>query len=1140
MTRVLLAVAVLLFAFGAGAQTAADPGAAPAAGELPSLPVTLPDTAAFEGKTVTAVRAKLEGLLWTKPPVLQAPKVGAPFALAAARAELMRLLQGGGFSGGSLELEAKPGGVDVVFRLVPARLVRRIMFKGNDLGDDAVRRAAGLVDVRDVTEKSLEDARKRVREYFLLRGFPQAKVDVATIETDVPLVVLVQVTISAGPPSIVQRRVFAGLPPWDPNALALAQGYAVGSGDRADQEALDLADRTLTTALRGAGFPSATVSHALVPEGGGVALTVQVAAGSKVVPSFEGNVVFDREGILDVLDLENESDRSPLRLASKIEGAYRRLGYLDVLVETDLLGKPTDAQRTLLFRIREGDLVTVEKRLYPCLGGALSATRIDEEIDSFLDEDLAGEGFGDASGKPVDSTMGKSGDVASGARPKPHVPTARSIFVAETYDRAREHLVELYRSEGYMFVEIGEVGLLRAGCAKGSMPGPTGCKPTPLPKLDEKMLCLHDPNQLPLPVPPLDKKSACVADPLIGRECAPTVTVVLPINPGPRSFLWDVVFEGTHAASPAQLGKSKITGSHLRMGDPLSLRDIEAARKAIVDYYRDEGYWFVNVRVTFDYSTDKSRARVRFVINEGEQVVIEKIFVEGERHTLESLIRARLLIEEGGIYRAKLVRESQDRLVKLGVFQSVSIGLVNPNIPAKRKSVIINVVERPRQHFDYKIGYGLAEGFRFNGEYGYANIGGYAATLNVRLRMSYQPFLGCDTDNPGSCKLYDPVVVRRWSDETQVNGLRRYPRRASIGVTLPHTPIFGATVRTTLELVNILDLRRDFVLDKYSPILTFTYSPWQPLTLTFGGDLEYNSFRTFDSRTVEDILSGPTGGALAPLLRVPAGDTGVAAVNSTVTFDFRDNKLGATKNGYVSLSTEYVRSIVTAKNGPRQDFLHVFGGAGVYYKLGFLPKKPVLAFELRGGGNFNVGSCYGVGESAAARAVCDTYPDRLYYLGGVETNRGFFPGQLLPQDSIDQLLANPNAQLGAVACEEYPTDSAGRRMNVNAGVAEATGNSCGVQLGAIAPRGGNVFINPRLEMRVGAFRWGGFVVFVDASNAWRDRTQFRPWRLRYSVGPGISVDTPVGPVALDVGFNLTRYPQFGEPLAVFNFSIGRF
>jgi outer membrane protein insertion porin family len=1120
--RIILALVLVLLASGAGAQTT-NVAPAPGAADLPVIPDTLPDLSAHEGKTIVDVRAKIDGLIWTKPPALTAPKVGEAFALQRARTELRRLLEGGGFASGAVEVNGVSGGVEVVFRLVPARFVRRVVIKGNQLADDDVRRAGGLVDIRDITEKGLENASQKIRAYYVLRGFPKARVEISTIETDLPLVVVVQVSIEAGAALEVDRRVFSGLPTWDAAALEAAKTYGIATGDRLDEEALDIADRNLTNALRAIGFPNAVVSHSSAPTGDkstGVVLTVAVIAGSKWIPDFEGNALFDREGLLEILDLKNEADRSPLRLANKIEGAYRRRGRYDVQVEPELLGSPNDAKRTLRFRIHEGGIVTVAKRVYPCLTGAISPKQVDEEIDSFLDEELAGEGFGDANTQPVDATL-KSGDVSSGARPSPDMPKARAIFVPEIYDKAREHLIELFRSEGFMFVEIGEIGVLRGRCGKGSGPGAAGCKAMATPAIDESKLCLFDPNRLPLPPPLVDKKLACSADPSKGHECAPELTVVLPINPGPRSYLWDVHFDGTKGVAPATLMGSKVAGSVLRMGDPLSLKDTEAARKAIVEFYRDEGYAFVNVRVTFEYSSDKSRARVRFLVSEGEQVVIDKIYVEGEKRTLESLIKDRLLIKEGGIYRAKLVRESNDRLVKLGVFQSVAITMVNPTIPAKRKSVVVTVRERPRQHFDYRLGASTGEGARFLGEYGFGNIGGYAVSLDLRIRASYQFFPLSDCPSKDDCSggpLYETELVRRWKHQTK--GADRFPRRLSAGLTFPHTPILGADVRTTVEAINVLDLRRDFILNKLIPVaVTMTYTPWQPLTMVFGADLEFNNFQTYAGTSQKTIVqSNPS--LFGTLLRVPEGNTGVAAFSVTTTFDFRDSRLAATKNGYVSLGTELVRGIRREAGQPKQDFVHIVAGAAGYVQLPFIWKKPVLAFEVRGGFNQNVLNCSGISDTA----VCDTYPDRLFYIGGLETNRGFFPGQMLPQDSIDQFSDAASIRNACRDEKDQPLPEA----------------DCSNTLIAIAPRGGNVFIAPRVELRVAAFSWGGFAIFLDAANTWRDKSKFKPWILRYSVGPGLSIDTPVGPVALDFGFNLSRYAAFGEPVAVFNFSIGRF
>jgi outer membrane protein insertion porin family len=1110
--------------------------------EVPEIPQKLPSGAAYEGKPVVAVRSKVVGVIWTKPPQLTYPKVGDKLSLAKATEQLRLLLGSGGFATGELAVGDEGNGVSVVYELVPARFVRRVVLIGNILADDEVRRASGLADVADVTEKSLDRARTDIRALYAKRGYPEALVEVSTIETDQPLTVIVNVRIDAQRSLDVTSRTFVGLPTWDPGAMRAAQDYSVRVGDRADEESLDTADRNLTSALRGGGFPNAAVTHAITPadNGTGAEITITIVTGAKIVMLFEGNVVYDDQGLLDILDLKTEADRSSLHLSSKISDAYVRRGYLDVEVIAELLGDVADAQRTMRFRIQEGERVAVEQRVYPCLRGALDAKRLNTEIDSYLDEEVSGEGFGDVDPAVADRTILSSGsNVETGARPYPNVPDPKSVYDPEIYDRAVEHLGDLFRSEGYIFAQISPPTVLRAGCAKGSKPG--ACLVLPLPPLPD--VCRSDLEQLPMEATPIPKSFTCVPEPSKGKMCAPTVTIVIPVNPGPRSILWDVAFDGTKGLSPALLGGPKVAGQALRLGQPLSLQDVEQARKAVLEWYRDEGYAFAAVRATLEYSPDKSRARVRFIVVEGELVLIDNIYVEGHKKTLESLIRARLLISRDGVYHQNLVEQSQERLAQLGVFSSVSIGLINPTIPAKRKNVIVTVVERPAQHVEVRPGFSTGEGLRYYSEYGYSNLFGYAVSLDFRLKISYQPFLGCrqqgvndrgeKTYNCGTSSFYDADVVRRWNT---LDGLDRFPRRISLGVTLPHSPIFGATVRTSLELVNSLDLFRDFKLDRYTPILTFTYNPVRWFTAIFAGDLEYNKFLLFDKQQLNVFLNSKP--QFSALLRVPDGNTGVAATRATFTFDWRDNRLGATKNGFVSLTNEYVRSIVQPDDivdtgsgvnvlvkPPRQEFLHITGATGVYFKIDELPKKPVLAIELAAGGNFNVFGCSNAGETVVPQSgggqqsykICDTYPDRRFYLGGVDSNRGFLPGQMLAQDVIDDIRGNtsdPNIESAVIG----------------------------------APRGGNVFINPRIELRVPAFKWGGFVIFLDAANTWADKSRFlrdrdgrfAPWRLRYSIGPGLSIDTPVGPIALDLGFNLSRYELFNEPPVAFNFSIGRF
>ncbi len=51
---------------------------------------------------------------------------------------------------------------------------------------------------------------------------------------------------------------------------------------------------------------------------------------------------------------------------------------------------------------------------------------------------------------------------------------------------------------------------------------------------------------------------------------------------------------------------------------------------------------------------------------------------------------------------------------------------------------------------------------------------------------------------------------------------------------------------------------------------------------------------------------------------------------------------------------------------------------------------------------------------------------------------------------------------------------------------------------------------------------------------------YKPFDLRPVAGLGVRYVTPVGPLALDVGFNLTPDEQLNEPIFAVQFSVGVF
>jgi outer membrane protein insertion porin family len=475
--------------------------------------------------------------------------------------------------------------------------------------------------------------------------------------------------------------------------------------------------------------------------------------------------------------------------------------------------------------------------------------------------------------------------------------------------------------------------------------------------------------------------------------------------------------------------------------------------------------------------------------------------------------------------RASLVRATEEAVATLGPFASVNVALDNPYIPQKNKTVIVTVVERRPKYVDAGAGFATGEGFRLSGEFGHRNLWGNAISLTVRLQLAYIP----------TPLILDEVAKKNYGDLDVEN---RIAARLTASLAFPEIGL-GPLFRAGLDTLGVQDLQRDFYLQRAAAIPNLSWRPRAQVQATLSQSAEFNANRIFQSGNILEYLQsrafqGQNVTDLARQLSVPDGDTYAFAQRLLVSWDRRDNAPNASHGTFVSFAVEHVDAFPTTGNlrsdgtrPPESHFVKLTPSFSGYIPL---PKGIRFAAHTRFGFNYQL-------TDASA-----TYPDRLFFMGGVDTMRGWNLNSFIPQDDVDRIFAD-REKPDFVGVQFVPS-RAGSSVSTsppNAAPAEAVRN-----IGKFTPatrplRGGNLMVLQRLEFRIpikGPFET---VLFTDIGNLWIDPAYpFTKGKLpmRANVGSGLRVQTPVGPLAVDYGINVDPEPY--EDFGAINFAIGLF
>jgi outer membrane protein assembly complex protein YaeT len=557
------------------------------------------------------------------------------------------------------------------------------------------------------------------------------------------------------------------------------------------------------------------------------------------------------------------------------------------------------------------------------------------------------------------------------------------------------------------------------------------------------------------------------------------LAIEIAVKEGPQTRVAWVRIEGSYTLPQEQL--PEISTAEGQGFDESSLAD---DRDAILGKYFDNGFPNATVEVAYvsvPSPDDLPRVGVTFSIHEGEQFFVNRVFLDGLRHTRPGVARREMRVQAGAPLSQQQMLESQRRLYDLGLFKQVATAIQNPEGTESRKNVLVTASEAERYTFDYGVGFEFQTG---QPGVGNAPLG----TTGVSPMVS----LGVSRLNVGG----------RQQTLTMKGNLGRLQQKGLVSYSVPKllnrdklrftaTVLYDNTVDvstfTSKRLEGSLQIAQVFYKIQDRELTTFSYG--------------------FSYRRVEasDVKVGTN---LIPLLSEP---TRVGTPNFTFVRNRRDNDLESTRGSY----TTFEGGVASSYFGSEADFSRALAKNSTYHTF-FRNRSTGHGFVFARSTTIGIENPFGntvvldpSGTPQTGQALIPL-PER-FYSGGGNSNRGFGLNQAGPRDPTTGYPVGGSAVFLNSLEMRFP--------NVTVPyLQESIGFTLFHDMG-------NVFARPQemLSSLGRIYQPNRDLCLQEATH-----TQCNYNYATHAVGLGVRYQTPIGPLRFDFGYNLNppAFPSY--------------
>jgi len=567
-------------------------------------------------------------------------------------------------------------------------------------------------------------------------------------------------------------------------------------------------------------------------------------------------------------------------------------------------------------------------------------------------------------------------------------------------------------------------------------------------------------------------RSARVKSRLAFKPDNDDLIVVFEVQEGVQSGIAGVTLRGNAVVAAQELREVV----PIKSGEAFSLTRARLGAQQIKRLYAERGYLEANTELEIaDISEDN--VQLIYKINEGPRAIVSSVEINGTTKTGQGWVRRYYDFKTGDLLTPAKIAQTQRDLYATNAFREVTVraepvGDPSGNGDNSAHKVTINLTEAKPLLFVYGLGYSTDDGARALMEIANTNLGGSLDSLSLRLRGSRREQFA----------QFSFTDLRPFGSRFPTTVSFFYNRNGNL------LPIVQRRQLLNGQLQDIND-NQTFGLSRFAAFIQTERKLSQQTSLRFRYNLERAKLFNLDQVPETEITRNERA------IRLGMFSFGI-------TRDTRDNVLNPTRGQLISAD----HSIAANLFGGNESF-NKFFGTYQRYKT-FEPATPVLrsttlAFSARIGLAETFRDADRNGDGMISDSEKRLPISERFFSGGATTLRGFRFETAGPQD----VLFDPNQPVAKDKAFVLPT---------------------------LIPVGGDALAIFNFELRYPLSERLRLVPFYDFGNVFRRVSDFRWSGMTNTIGLGLRVNTPLGPVGLDYGFLLDppAFPVPGVPGAL--------